>query len=330
MKPSEKVKAQKILRRVESGDFDENDIDSIFMILRAYSYGNKVFREVADFVAHNDKRNKGLTTDSLEGMYLIFKYMNENDSRKNPLDIMSPFPLYIKKLMKHQVDKCEDVFLKEKFNLTKQRLRSKIDKSFSEDKKNKTATLKKPNISENTLGAINYLLSIMVVRPAFDQEQIISEFLAVLKANKLGENLDKIFKYSNKITVCVILLLHKTNFEYSDGSQGYCKISCYNTCIPYKQKSIIKEEAPVEIKDSFGNLEVLGHVEMDGYGKNVSLSYSLVTTNLPAESWCDDEMFTVRPSTKQNPNDLYKAILFDEHLYLNDNDKIGIIRGIEE
>ncbi|MDH5356168.1 MAG: hypothetical protein OEY09_17130 [Gammaproteobacteria bacterium] len=100
MKPIEKAKAQKLLVKLESGNFDENDIDNLFMRLRAYSHGNRIFREVADFVAHNDERNKGVATESLEAFYLSFKYFLEYISPKKSLDIGSSFPLYVKKLMR--------------------------------------------------------------------------------------------------------------------------------------------------------------------------------------------------------------------------------------
>ena len=143
MKKIEKVKAQKLLLKLESGDFDENDIDNIFMRLRAYSYGNRIFLEVADSIAHPDKRNKGVCVESLEAFYLNFKYFLEYVSPNKSLDIGKPFPLYVKKLMKYQIDKCNEAHLKEKFNVTRRRLKSRVDTIFSEDKNSKKAFLKK-------------------------------------------------------------------------------------------------------------------------------------------------------------------------------------------
>ena len=65
MKFIEKTKVQKIVEKIESGHFDENDIDNIFMKLRAYSKNFWVFREIADFVAHNDERDRGLVNQAL-------------------------------------------------------------------------------------------------------------------------------------------------------------------------------------------------------------------------------------------------------------------------
>lgn len=325
MKPLEKVKAQKTLRKIETGDFNENDIDSIFMALRAYSHGNKVFREVADFVAHNDKRNKGLTTESLEALYFSFKYFNDYVSPKNPLDITAPFPLYIKKLMKYQVDKCDETYLKNNFNMTRQRFKSRIDNIFSEDKKKHLAFLKKPEIPRNILDVMNYVMGFIFSRPAFDQDQVISGLLDVIQINKLDVNIAKILEYSDKITICVMLLLHNTKFEYGILNQGYCKISCENPSIPYNQVFIDKDGNPIEHKDSFGSLQVLGYVELDSDGKPLVACYPLMTTNISAEKWCDEDMVTIEQIGEHSPDYLYRKIMFDSHLYFNDSEKIGII-----
>lgn len=324
MKPIEKAKAQKLVLKLESGDFDENDIDNIFMRLRAYSHGNRIFREIADFVAHNDERNQGVSAESLEAFYLSFKYFLEYVSPKKSLDIGSPFPLYVKKLMKYQIDKCKDGDLKQRFNVTKQRLKSRIDTVFSEDKKNKKAFMKKPKISEDTIKALQYILGFIGSHPAFDQDQVISELLAVIKANKLNVNEDELLKHSDKIAACVALLLHDATFEYGAHKQGYCKVSCEKTSISYNQKFVDQDGNPVEHKESFGKLQVLGHVVLEKDGKDLTVCYPLMTTNLSVEDWCDDEMFVIEPITEDHPNYLHRKVIFDQELCFTEGGKIGV------
>jgi len=325
MKPIEKAKAQKLVLKLESGDFDENDIDNIFMRLRAYSHGNRIFREIADFVAHNDERNQGVSAESLEAFYLSFKYFLEYVSPKKSLDIGNPFPLYVKRLMKYQIDKCKDADLKEKFHVGKQRLKSRVDTIFSEDKKNKKAFMKKPKISDDTMKALQYILGFIGNHPAFDQDRVISELLAVVKANKLNVNEAEILTYSDRICACVALLLHDATFEYGAHKQGYCKVSCEKTSIPYYQRFIDQHGAPVEHKESFGNLQVLGHVVLEKDGKDLTVCYPLMTTNLSVEDWCDDEMFVIEPITEDHPNYLYKKIIFGQDLCFTEGGKIGVL-----
>lgn len=327
MKPIEKAKAQKLVLKLETGNFDENDVDNIFMRLRAYSHGNRIFREVADFVAHNDERNQGIATESIEAFYLSIKYFLEYASPKISLDIGSPFPLYVKKLMKYQIDKCKDTDLKEKFNVTKQRLKSRIDTIFSEDKKNNVAFMKKPKISEDTLRALQYILGFIGSHPAFDQSRVISELLSVIKSNKLNANEEELLKHSDRIAACVVLLLHEATFEYGAHKQGYCKVSCEKTSIPYNQKFTDQDGNPVEINDSFGNLQVLGHVLLEKDGKDLTVCYPLMTTNLPAEDWCDDDMFVIEPITEEHPNYFHRKIVFDQQICFTAGGKIGVLHA---
>lgn len=325
MKPIEKAKAQKLVLKLESGNFDENDIDNIFMRLRAYSHGNRIFREIADFVAHNDERNQGISVESLEAFYLSFKYFLEYVSPKKSLDIGSPFPLYVKKLMKYQIDKCKDADLKEKFNVTKQRLKSRVDSIFSEDKKNKKAFMKKPKISDDTIGALQHILGFIGSHPAFDQEQVILELLAVIKVNKLHVNEAELLKHSDKIAACVALLLHDATFEYGGHKQGFCKISCEKTSISYNQKFVDKDGKPSEHKESFGNIQVQGHVVLEKDGKDLTVCYPLMTTNLSVEDWCDDDMLVIEPITEDHPNYLHRKVIFDQDLCFTEGGKIGVI-----
>lgn len=326
MKPIEKTKAQKLVTKLESGNFDENDVDNLFMRLRAYSQGNRLFREVADFVAHNDERNRGIANESLEAFYLSFKFFQEYTSPKNNLDITNPFPLYIKKLMKFQIDKCKESDLKQKFNVSKKRLKSRLDSIFSEDKKKQVVTMKKGKMSEQTFRAIQHILSFIGSQPAFEHTEVVSELLRVIKANKLVVNDAEFLKHSDRIAICVMLLLHEVKFEYGAHKQGYCRISCEKTSISYNQVFVDKDGNPVEHDESFGKLQVLGCVVLDKDGKDLTICYPLMTTTLDTEFWCDDHMFVIEPLTETHPHYLHKKALFDAPLYFTDDGKLGVIQ----
>jgi hypothetical protein len=327
MKEIEKIKTKKLLEKLENGNFDENDVDNLFMRLRAYSQGNKIFREVADFVAHNDNRNRGITNDSLEAFYLSFKYFLEFTSPKKVLDIGTPFPLYIKKLMKYQVEKCEETELKDKYNVTKQRLTKRIDKLFSEDKENGLATLAEATISTETFGAIQHLLSFIGSKSAFDQKQVISELIKVAKANKFSLNERNILDNSNRITICIMMLLHDATFDFAANKKGFCKISCEKISIPHAMRFIDSNGNSVPHNESFGNLHVLGHVILEHEGKDLTVCYPLMSTNLSAENWCDDEMFAIEPINEKLPFHFQKKINFCGDLYITEKGKIGVIQG---
>lgn len=327
LKAIEKSKAQKIISKIESGNFDENDVDNLYMRLRAYSRNHHVFREIADFVAHNDERNKGIANNSLEAFYFSIKYFNEFISPKPQLNIFEPFPLYVKKLMKYQVDKCKESDLKTKFNVSKLRLKSRIDTLFTEDKKTQTAVLKKPNISENNFKTIQHLLGFIGSHPAFDQSSIIKSILDVISDCKLKVCEDDFINQQQRITLCILLLIHDAKFKFGGGKQGYCTLSCEKTELPYGVKYVDPEGNPVEDTQTFGNLQINGHVVVDKDGRDLQVCYPLMSTDLEAVSWCEDNLFVIEPLSQEYSQHLYKKIKFDGDLVFSESGKVGVINA---
>lgn len=317
MKRIEKSKAQKLIYKIENDQFDENDIDSLFMRLRAYSNKMPVFREIADFVAHNDQRDRGLANQSLETMYLRMKYFLEYNSPKKPLDISS-FPLWIKKLMILQVSKCKEQDLKDKFNFTKQRLKSRIDNAFKEDRKNKKATLKNGKLSHQTLEAIQHIMSFLSGEAAFTQDELISELVKVIVSNKLSINQDLFLKQSDKITLCTLLLLHNATFEFKGHQHGYTQISAEKESISHNTKYVNANGDVVEHIETFGNLHVTGCVVLNNNGKDVTMGHCIMSTNLDAETWCVNELFHIEPVNDDLPNHMCKRLKLKGDLTISD------------
>lgn len=322
MKPIEKAKAQKIVSKIESGKFDENDIDNLFMKLRAYSQGKNIFREIADFVAHNNERDRGLANISLETMHLRMKYFVEYNSPQKTLDISKEFPLWIKRLMLLQVDKFDDKVLRDKFNVTGQRLKTRIDNNFKENKKEKTAVIKDGKMSIDTLNAIQYIMSYLISKPAFIQDELIRELVDVISINKLIIDKKAFFSQSDKITLCIILLLHNATFDHKGHKPGYTKISSEKEAIPMNTHFIDQNNNTVIIQEQFGKINVNGFVVIRKDDGEVTIAHPIMATNLDAESWCEDSMFNIIPLSEDHPNILYKKITFSDCLSISGNFKL--------
>ena len=323
MKPVEKNKAQKLVKKIEAGHFNENDIDSLFMKLRAYSAGFPVFREIADFVAHNDKRDRGLANQSLETMYLRMKYFLEYNSPKKTLDLSSVFPIWIKKLMKLQVGKCDEADLRNKFNVTRQRLISRIDSAFKEDKKNKLASYRQGKLSETTFNAIQHVMSFISGNASFGQDELLNELVAVLKKNRLEFNESVLRKLSDKIAICILLLFHHSEFDFKGYKLGRCKISSEKESISHNVKFVDADGNDVDHDESFGNLSVTGTVTLEKDGKDLSIAHAIMATNLSSEIWCSDELFHIEPFSEEIPNHMCKRLKLDVDLCLNEGFKLS-------
>lgn len=288
---NEKSKAQRIIEKIESGNFDDNDVDNLFMRLRAHCADNEYFREIADFVAHNDERSKGVAVKSLEALYLSFKYFTEYISTKKTLDISQPFPLYVKKLMKYQVEKCNENDLRAKFKVTRQRLCSRIDNLFKEDKATKTVSLNS-KIGSETLAALQYITGFIGVQSAFTQDDLLMQTLLVLSQNGLTFDEKNIVDNFDKITLCILVLLHNTAFNINSHRPARCEVSCDKVAVIRNMNAVNESGEVVVINEEFGCLNINGLIPILNNGNEINICYSLFSTNLRVDYWCDSTLFS--------------------------------------
>ena len=325
MKPVERNKVQKLVSKIESGVFDENDIDGLFMKLRAYSAEFPIFREIADFVAHNDRRDRGVANQSLATMYLRMKFFLEYNSPKKSLDLGSPFPLWIMRLMKYQVEKTEETVLREKFNVTRKRLVSRIDNGFKVDKKNKVAVFKEGKLSEQTFEAIQHVMSFISGKSAFSQSELVNELIGVMNKNGVDFDDDTIRTQSDKLTICTLLLFHHAEFDYKGFKPGLCKIASEKESISYNTRFVDAEGNEVEHQESYGNLAIRGCVTLENDGKEISITHDVMSTDLNAEEWCTESLYHIEPMSEQTPNYMCKRLKLDGDLALNEDFKLTTI-----
>jgi hypothetical protein len=282
----EKVKVQKIITAIESSSFDVNDVDNLFMKLRAHSTGFPIFREIADFIAHNDLRDVGITQKAIESFYLRIRFFAEYISIKKKLDLSKPFPAYIINLMKYQIDDASDILLKENYNLTKESFVKLLDTAFQINKF-KEIELKKFDALKRLIPAVQYIMSYMVVRTAFNHYDIIKELNGVLKLNQIQFNKDLFNQNNDKILICILGLLNGTKFKVGPKKYGYCQI-CFDNPIDNSEH----KEIEMPVVSNIGYLGLEAKIEVNVDGKNIFFAFMIFSTNLPAELWCEENLFT--------------------------------------
>ena len=89
-------------------------------------------------------------------MYLFAKYHYEYERQNKILDVTQPFPLWIKKLMKYQVERANEEVLLRDYALTKEKLKRQIDTAFEDDGSTKTACLRPGFLKKNAQSAIQH------------------------------------------------------------------------------------------------------------------------------------------------------------------------------
>lgn len=323
MKQIERQKTQKIINKIQTGSFDENDVDNLYMKLRAYSKGFKVFREISDFVAHNDARDRGLTNQSLEGMYLSMKYFLEFNSSNKKLNLAKPFPTWIKKLMIYQIDKTDELKLKNRFKVNKERLKARVKKGFK-DNKDGNCLLLNNKISNLTIEAIAFVMSFISGKEAYSQDELIEETIEVIQKNNLEIEVSDFKQQSNHFTLCTLLLLHNTKFSFKGYKEGYCQISPErNTIYTYNKTSLDKNGEEKESIESFGNLNILGHVVLPKDGKDLTIAHTIMSTNLNVEKYCEENLFQIESFHGDRTGNIIRLPKLNEDIKISQNRKLS-------
>lgn len=322
MKQIEKIKTQKIINKVQIGSFDENDVDKLFMSLREFSNGYRVFREIADFVAHNDTRNKGSTNETLERTYLSFKYYIEYIYYNKPLVIDRPFPTWIKKFINYQIDSADKEKLRTIYNVNKKTLKNRVNKGFKDNKNGKSILINN-KLSHQTLLAIGFVMNFIHLKIVYTQDELIKETIEVIKKNDLDLNIDNFKKHSDYFTLCTLLLLHETKFDFKGYKEGYCQIAPENSISRHNVK--IDDNDGIEITDqnTFGKLNVRGNVIIKTKEKDITITHNIITTNLDVEKFCDKNMFMVESFNFEGEIILTREMKIGSALKISDNRQLS-------
>ena len=294
MQQADKIKIEKLISKIESASFDENDIDNLFLKIRQYCGESAIIREIADFVAHPDIRDKGITRDALQGFYLSLKYFDEFVQSGKILDFSKPFPSYIHKLIKSQLKKCNKDEFKASTGLSGSKFIELLDKAIQIDQQSETCFFKmKPD--QRVYTAIKHVLSFISGKPAFTSDEIIDQLIVALRNIGLKFDETKIREQARRIIVCVLLLIHNTTYNYKGYKSGKCRISCEKPSIVLIPTG---SNAPVIksiLNESHGNLRIDGEITFLFRNNDVRASFTVLDTTLNAIEWCNKDMITAKP-----------------------------------
>jgi hypothetical protein len=295
MKLSEKVLIQKIIEKIEKGIFDRNDIDMLFIRLRAYSSEFSVFKEISHFVAHNEKRDRGQITEGIKMFYYTFLFLYNYEMMNKKLDIKDSIPGYLKKVIINEIKKCDKFKLRQYFNVTKDTLINRIENIFIGNHEDGIIYPKRP-LSNDTYNAIIFLLRNIKIKPLFTEGQILDSMMEVLKNNDISYNSEKILIQKDKIIMCILILIHHTNFDIGINKKIFCHIY-YDT---YSK-----------------TLTLIGSFTFPDYDE-FYMGCEIIKTSLLIGKFCGNEMFE-KEHRRNMEKDYSKGSVFNSELDLNEN-----------
>lgn len=211
------------LGRVALGTFTEDDIRLLLISLRERCHGERVLREIADFVAHPE-RNKGITTDSLREMYLSMRWFREYVAPKRTLDLFAPFPRWVRDLVLYR-SHAPNTQLQVKFGLSPKAFRE-LEKANYVAMNSGEGRYASSSASSNLAPALAELLQVIHVRPAYSQGEFLQAFGNVVRRNTLipDDQVESIARErGNALTAATLCVLHGSAIDL-DGARGLCSI----------------------------------------------------------------------------------------------------------
>ncbi|MGW8461955.1 hypothetical protein [Pseudomonas sp. CLCA07] len=320
---NEKSKVSKTVREIESGNFDDRSIDNLFMSLRAHAGSNEIFRELGDFVAHNDKREKGITNHALEQFYLLVRFQFEYLTPQKKIELAGPFPSWIKRLLLNQIKILPQKDLS-KLKKSRKELRALFNKIYTLDESTDTVSFTGDIYPTKAIKLMNKLFSFMIVRPAYTQTEVMKQIFETLKLNNIEFDKLKLNQQAKQIALCILIKLHKTTYAIEGGGEATCTMSCTEPSIPLNISYEDLQGNAIEHTNSFGTLHLTGRVEIKLEDLHFISQFNIFETDLLAAEWCDEKLIEVTPC-KFRENVKYASINFEQHLGRNDDFKLYAI-----
>jgi hypothetical protein len=322
MRQGRKVRVQRVLDEILSGAFNENDIDLLFIYLREYCNGYPRFREVANFVAHPELRNRGDTHQLIGNLCFTQMYHTAYGLTGKPVEIRKPFPKWVKDHMKRQVDKCKPNELWQKFNIKPKELKTRINTLFKEDDQKETVNLSE-SIDRETFEAIYHILRFANYNPLFTADDLMKELVGVLHKNHFSFDEKALIDRGATIILCVMLLMHHSEFmvfEVNDSQPFKCAIMA---APPLQTDQPAAGEAG-EGLIAWGHetLRVCAPMRFESGTGPITTFFPIFTSDLRVNDNCDEKLLAVaKPLAPDSGSCLY----FDQDLGLTHNLKLGLV-----
>ncbi len=292
MKLKDLFKLNSVIKRIQDGIFDVNDIDNLLIYLRDYAGEKTVFREVADFVAHPRARYKGLAQQTITAFADSMQYFQEHVSEKRPLDLGVPFPAYIYRLFLSQARLSDEQRLKTEHKMSHTTLINKIKANFSIDKKTDTCSLRNNKGGIELIAALQFVTSFIHSRAAFHVRDFHKELKDVIRAQKVAFDEAAWDAQTDRISLAILCLVSNTEFLLANGGQASCKLETENHFRLLSGQRRLPTGAMSSEPTSFGQLIILGEATVTSANKApLRICFPLIDTDLDPHKHCDPKLF---------------------------------------
>lgn len=196
-------------QRLIAGDFRTGDLDRLFLGQRDRAWNQASFREVSDFVAHRDTREKGLLTQVSRDVFASVDVWSLKMRGRDPTwaDIARAAYANLRLATDSQLKsgcRCQR-------SIAKKRLQSALARIG-----------RKESLTNQELRVLDYLGNRFIWRAAFTSDQLFSEFKHVLTRNGIITKRQVAALESAKafISLYALTIMHGTRIVLEDGRKA--------------------------------------------------------------------------------------------------------------
>lgn len=242
-------KVRKILSRLDSGVYNDSDIELFFVTLREMPSATKNIIELGDFVAHSEQREKGVINEIMLRNSLLANIVSGYDHQLVS-SIENKYPKNFPTLIKLQLKLYNDSEIKAGVGLPGGvigRIRKKLNDKKSYIRNEDFCRLTEV-IGKDEFLVIDFILKMFDGSDGIVFEDLIDEVASLLKREIPGVDIS-VIETRKKCIFCVLLcILNNVKYPLLTGSVAKTVIS---------------------INDPDGGAHIMGRYEVNGPIKNV-------------------------------------------------------------
>ena len=257
------MKATELRQRVERfvrGDRRVADLDRIFLSLRERCYGLASIREIGDFVAHRDQREKGPVTDAVRDIQLSLEsWLRQGEGKVPDLALC-------KRISAANLRISTDAQLDERLGLRRELVKSVLAQAISKMEKDRFE-----KVTERERKVFDYLAGAFIWNPAFTDERVMADLTCVLtKSGALrADETDALKAGSTFLTLYVTALMHDSAVVMDDGAR-FDLVAGFDN-----------DERRIEVK---------ARIDLPGWGKKVLAPVCVFWTGLLGTEHCSKDL----------------------------------------
>jgi len=198
------------VKRLVRGERRTDDIDRLFLALRERSHGRASIKEIGDFVAHRDQREKGPVTQKVRDIFVSFHSWARISVARLPFTLAD-----IRKVSEANLRIATDAQIQARLGLSRGVAKSVLEQALRKAEKGKDGT-------DRERRTVDYFGSAFIWNPAFTDAEVLDDLVHILGTAGLLDAADRaaFSAVAPFLALYVVSLMHGSAVILEDGGRA--------------------------------------------------------------------------------------------------------------